>query len=91
MSVDTPIPADVAQAVNDHIENELRQITQYDNREALDESGIGDLHRMAARIYALGYGAGRRYQAALAEGERRRERERERRGPSLAEAIQQLS
>lgn len=76
MSIEEPIPMDVAQIINMYVESELRDMRRFTNREPLDESGISGLHNAAARVYSLGYAAGRRYQNALADGERQRERER---------------
>lgn len=76
MSIDNPIPMDVAQIVNMYVESELRDTRRFTNRQPLDESGIAALHEAASRLYGLGYAAGRRYQNALADGERSRERAR---------------
>jgi len=54
--IETP---EVARIVEEFISTEHRDAARYDNRSVLDESGEWDLHRLAARIYELGYKDGR--------------------------------
>lgn len=51
-------PAAVITAVEDYVRRELDDAARYDNRTPLDETGIYDLHLLAARVYALGYSDG---------------------------------
>jgi hypothetical protein len=51
-------PFAVAQMVEQYASDQHRDATKYTNRELLDESGIYDLHTLAAKIYALGYNDG---------------------------------
>jgi hypothetical protein len=51
-------PFAVAQLVETYATDQHREVAKYTNRELLDESGIYDLHTLAARIYALGFNEG---------------------------------
>lgn len=56
MSADHRVePPHVIEMVERFVNDRLRSAQQYSNSEPLDESGIHDLHRLAARIYAAGY------------------------------------
>lgn len=72
MSDAIPVPQNVVQEVEDYIDKELSDRDKYENRTPLDESGIWSLHRLAARIYARGFGEGERIEAERGRGERRR-------------------
>lgn len=50
-----PEPLPVAQEVDQYLYGEFSDAEKYDNRDLLDESGIYSLHRLAARIYAMGF------------------------------------
>jgi hypothetical protein len=50
-----PEPLPVSQEVEQFIYGEFSNAEKYDNRDLLDKSGIYSLHRLAARIYAMGY------------------------------------
>ena len=69
-----PEPSHVVAMVEDYVRAELHSAEQYTNRSPLDESGIWDLHAMAARIYATGWRDGE----ASAEERSRWIRDRER-------------
>jgi hypothetical protein len=68
-------PPEVVQLVESYAEKELADARKYENSTPLDESGIWSLHRLAAAIYALGYEAGERTEAARNQGARYRHRE----------------
>jgi hypothetical protein len=51
-------PQDVINLVEDYVMSELSDAEKYSNRKPLDESGIFDLHRLAAEVYAAGWKAG---------------------------------
>lgn len=61
-------PFAVAQIVETFVDGEHRAAVQYSNRSPLDDSGVFDLHTLAARIYALGFNEG-----ATVEGWRKHE------------------
>lgn len=61
-------PFAVAQLVEQYASDQHRTAVQYSNREVLDESGVFDLHTLAARVYALGFNEG-----AAVEGWRKHE------------------
>ncbi|NIL77638.1 hypothetical protein [Rhodococcus sp. B10] len=67
-------PNEVVQLVEEYVDNERRSADKFDNKTALDESGISDLHRLAARIYALGHSDG----TCVANERHNRRRSRER-------------
>lgn len=48
----------VAQMVEQYASDQHRTVAQYSNRTLLDESGIYDLHTLAALVYALGFNEG---------------------------------
>lgn len=51
-------PAEVIDLVEDYVRRALNSAEQYSNSQPLDESGVYDLHRLAARVYAMGWAAG---------------------------------
>lgn len=53
-----PEPSEVAQEVDQYLYGEFSDAEKYSNRDLLDESGIWSLHRLAARIYAMGFREG---------------------------------
>ena len=56
---DRPVePLVIAQMVEQYATDQHSEADKYSNRELLDESGIFDLHTLAARIYALGFNEG---------------------------------
>lgn len=52
-------PFTVAQEVELYVRAELRDTEKYSNRDLLDESGVYDLHSLAALIYQMGFNDGR--------------------------------
>lgn len=72
-----PVPQHVVQAVEEYVDSELSDAEKYDNSTPLDESGIWSLHRLAARVYAIGFDAGERIEAerSRARAQRRRARD----------------
>lgn len=54
--IETPV---VARVVEDYLSDLHREVAQYEKRFLVDESSEYDLHRLAARIYELGYADGR--------------------------------
>ncbi len=70
-----PVTQQVAQAVEEYVDSELSDAAKYENRTPLDESGIRSLHRLAARIYQMGYDAGERVESERNRYGARRKRE----------------
>lgn len=68
-------PQDVARLVEGYAATQLDEARKYQNREPLDDSGVGSLHRLAADIYALGYEEGLRTAYTRHQGSRDRERD----------------
>ena len=77
MSDAIPVPEKVVQDVEQYIYDELASASKYANRTPLDESGIWSLHRLAARIYQLGFDAGERIEAERGRRERIRDQDRQ--------------
>lgn len=73
MSEAIPVSQAVVQAVEDYVYKELSDREKYDNRTPLDESGIWSLHRVAARIYAMGFAKGERIEAERNRAELQRQ------------------
>lgn len=74
-------PNEVAALVEEYVDSERRSAAEFDNKAVLDESGISDLHRVAARIYALGHYDG----TCVANERHNRRRGREREEARIAE------
>lgn len=53
-------PVAVAERVDRYVGRALHDAARVDNSTPLDESGVWELHRLAAEIYALGHEAGER-------------------------------
>lgn len=71
----TPIePHEVVSAVESYVASQLHAAQEYENRSLLDESGISELHHLAAEAYALGFADGA--QTARVRESARRHRER---------------
>lgn len=68
-------PMAVAQQVEAYAATEHEEARKWENRELLDESGVYQLHELAARIYALGFNDGRNSEMQRYEGKLRRERD----------------
>lgn len=51
-------PFEIVSLVDRYVDQELREVDRYENREPLDEGGVWTLHRLAAEIYAQGFRAG---------------------------------
>lgn len=68
------VPPSVTQLIETYIDRQLEQAHRYDNRQPFDESGVFDLHRLAALIYVSGWSDGEQSQAERDRGQRRRER-----------------
>jgi|GEM_PF-7098063 len=58
-----PVPAEISNLIDQFADTEHRNARKYSNSEPLDESGIYDLHQVAARIYATGFDDGRRVES----------------------------
>lgn len=58
------LPNDLVFVVEQYVDKELADAERYDNRELLDESGIWDLHRIAAAIYSRGWTDGETAEAS---------------------------
>lgn len=75
-NADRPVePLTVAQMVEGYASAEHRDAAKYSNRELLDESGIYDLHSLAARVYQLGFNEGRAVEGYRKVEQRLRDRE----------------
>lgn len=74
MSEAIPVPGHVVSAVEEYVDSELSDAEKYTNSTPLDESGIWSLHRLAARIYAMGFDAGERIEAERGRAQHRRMR-----------------
>lgn len=59
-------PREVVELVDSYVDSALNANAKFTNSQPLDESGVYDLHRLAAHIYALGYSAGEQTEAARA-------------------------
>jgi hypothetical protein len=68
-------PREVAEAVERYADRELADARKYDNRQPLDDSGVWDLHRLAAKVFALGFEAGEHVAEVRARGQRERDRD----------------
>lgn len=66
-------PEDIVREVNQYIESSHRSARESSNVTLLDSGQVFSLHRLAASIYAQGYRAGERSEAARHDGERQRE------------------
>lgn len=66
----------VVQLVEEYVLHELHDAAKFTNRAPLDESGIYDLHRVAARVYAAGWRDGERAAMERAHAQDQRGRER---------------
>jgi hypothetical protein len=73
--IETP---EVAKAVEEFIASEHRDAARFDNKSVLDESGEWDLHRLAARLYEIGYRDGRFAGEEIERARRMRRRETDR-------------
>jgi hypothetical protein len=62
----------VAEMVERYVEKALADARRYENSSLLDESGVYDLHCLAARIYAAGFDDGDRVAMVRARGVARR-------------------
>lgn len=71
-------PRAVAEAVERYVADELADEQKYENRSPLDESGIWALHALAARVYEIGFNAGREAEEVRARGRHRRAVDKER-------------
>jgi len=65
----------VAELVEQYVSDQNRDAVKYSNRELLDESGIYDLHTLAAHIYTLGFNEGARVEGLRKNEQRQRIRE----------------
>jgi hypothetical protein len=66
---------DVAYIVEGYVDTELSNAAKFDNCTPLDESGIYNLHLLAAQVYALGFDAGERVADARRRGRESRQRQ----------------
>jgi hypothetical protein len=69
------LPTQLVTEIGMYVDDQFNRAAKYDNAEVLDDSGVYDLHTLAARIYAEGWQDGER-----AEGERQRHANRRRSG-----------
>ncbi|OWL95541.1 hypothetical protein B7435_30100 [Mycolicibacterium peregrinum] len=74
MSEIIPVPTEVTQAVEEYVFSEHFARDNKEDRSPLDESGIWELHRVAARIYAMGFEGGTRVQAQRSRADLQRAR-----------------
>lgn len=72
-------PLAIAQEVERYVDGEFRDTEKYSNRELLDESGVYELHSLAARIYQAGFNDGRAVEGWKRNEQRQRTRDAERR------------
>lgn len=73
---DRPIePFAVAQKVEQYASEQYRFAVKASNRELLDDSGIYDLHTLAATIYELGFNEGEAAEGQRNNGQRQRLRD----------------
>jgi len=70
-------PAEVALLVERYVDDALEKAAKYENSAPLDNSGVWDLHRLAAEIYAGGFGAGSQVQEIYERGQRHRKADAE--------------
>ncbi len=70
-----PEPFEVTMLVETFVNDEHRNAQRFDNRTLLDQSGVYDLHTLAAKIYALGFKDGRVAESVRENGVRQRERD----------------
>lgn len=80
-----PAPVEVTLLVESFVNSEHRDAAKYDNRSLLDQSGVWNLHDLAARIYALGFKDGRTVESVRENGMRQRERDAARAAASAGE------
>lgn len=66
-------PREVAEAVERYVVAELADARKYENRKPLDDSGVWSLHRLAAKVFALGFEAGEQVAEIRARGQRDRD------------------
>jgi len=62
--------------VETYVETELIQAEKFTNRTPLDDSGVFNLHTLAARIYAAGFNDGAATEDWRASSRRMRSRDR---------------
>lgn len=70
-----PAPLEVTVLVESFVSSEHHDAAKFDNRSLLDQSGVWNLHDLAARIYALGFKDGRTAESVRESGVRQRERD----------------
>lgn len=70
------VPREVVEAVEWYVGKALASAREYENSSPLDESGVWDLHRLAAKIYAAGFDDGDRVAEVRARGREAREASR---------------
>ena len=63
-------PQSVVQAVERFLDDEYRDAAKFENRELLDESGVFNLHTLAAHIFSLGFNEGEQAQDERHRGQR---------------------
>lgn len=68
-------PREVAEAVERYVDSELADARKFENRRPLDDGGVWELHRLAAKVFALGFEAGEQVGEIRARGQRNRDRE----------------
>lgn len=50
------VPCGLAELVERYVDKALANAREYENSSPLDESGVFELHRLAAKIYTAGFG-----------------------------------
>jgi hypothetical protein len=75
-------PREVANLIERYVSQALADARKYDNSQPLDDSGVFTLHRLGARIYALGFDAGEQVANVRESGMRQRQRDATREEPT---------
>lgn len=79
---DRPVePSDIAMEVERYVDDQHDRASKFSNAPLLGESGVYDLHSLAARIYQSGFNDGARSESARHNGARRRARTENERNP----------
>ena len=77
-------PHAVVLLVEQFVTSALNDAEAYENREVLDDSGVYDLHMLAAKIYALGWNDGEMSATQRDQSARARERDARRKAEKAA-------
>lgn len=69
------VPREVAELVERYVDKALTSAQKYANSSPLDESGVYELHRLAAQILAVGFDLGEQVTEIRNRGQRAREQQ----------------